>query len=437
MNCIKILMTTSLWIGMNVGMHAQVILSSEEAVTTAIENNYGIKLADNNTQLALNNTSKYNTGQLPTVSLDGGYNYRLDNTSVNFQDGRNSELTFAPSQAVNVSVNANYILFDGFMRKYNIQQLKEQYALSLIELEATMENIAAQTLTQYYQIASLSENLKIINASIDISKKRLERTQQYFEYGQGSQLAVLNARVDLNNDSLSYINTEIQLKNAKRLLNNLMVSNGTTDYDIVYETEFISAWSRDNLKADMLKENLEIIQIDKSIEIGNLSIDLANARKLPTIGTNVSYGYSYNKNNSASFLASQNSNGMNAGLTLSWNIFDGGTTRHAEAQARIANEGLALQKEQLIKELEYTFDNAWANYENRLFVYQTQLSNVEINRNNFLRSEEQFNIGQINSLDYRQAQLNLLNAETELNTARFDVKISEVELLLLSGRILN
>ena len=62
---------------------------------------------------------------------------------------------------------------------------------------------------------------------------------------------------------------------------------------------------------------------------------------------------------------------------------------------------------------------------------------MEISEANFKRSEAQFKIGQINSVDYRQAQLNLLNAQTLLNTTRFQIKIAEVQLLLLSGQILN
>lgn len=436
MNCIKLSMT--FWLcSCSFLLLSQNVLQKSEAVSLAIENNFDIKIADNQSELALNNTSKFNTGQLPSVSLNGGYNYNLDNTSVKFQDGRTSDLAFAASQGANVSVNADYLLFDGFMRKYNIQQLQERYALTTLELKATMENIAAQTLSQYYLISTLSENLAIIDSTINVSQKRLERAREQFDYGQANQLAVLNAQVDLNNDSLNYINAQILVENAKRTLNNIMVTQESIDYVVVSEVDFITPWSKDELKTSMYNENLDIIQINKSIEIGNMSINIANARKLPQIGTNLSYGYSYNKNNSASFLSSQNTNGLTAGVSLSWNIFDGGTTRHAIQEARLNTEGLVLQKAKLLTDLDFAFETAWANYRNALFVYQTQLSNVEISQTNFRRSEEQFKIGQINSVDFRQAQLNLLNAETVLNTSKFDVKIAEVELLLLSGRILN
>jgi outer membrane protein TolC len=416
---------------------AQDYLTKEEAVERALEHNLGVKLSMNASEIALNNTSKYNTGQLPTVSLNGGYNFQLDNTNAKFQNGDSAELTFAESQGASASIAANYVVFDGFFRKFNIQQLKEQFNLSNIQAEATMENVAAQTLTQYYQIGLLQENLNIIREGIEISLARLDRAEQLFEYGQSNKLVVLNARVDLNNDSLAFYNAALALDNAKRQLNNLMADNSSLEYDIDTDFGFIENLDYEVLKQKMLNDNISLAQIDRSIEIGNISTAMINARKLPTLSTNVSYGYSFNKNNSASFLSSLNSNGLNAGVTLSWNLFDGGVTRHALEQNRLNNISLQLQKEQQVENLILEFENAWANYTNSLFVYDTQINNVEISKANFKRSEAQFEIGQINSVDYRQAQLNLLNAQTALNTSRFQVKVAEVQLLLLSGSILN
>jgi len=419
----------------SVQLFGQVKLTAEEAVMRALENNFNIQLAENAADIAENNTSKFNTGKLPTVGLNAGYTYRSDNTTANFQDGRTTNLSFASSQAANASIGAGYTIFDGFFRKYNIEQLKEQYALSTLEVEATMENIAAQTLSQYYQIASLIANKAILNEAIIVSNRRLERAEQTFEFGQGDRLAVLNAQVDLNNDSLALLNLSIQIDNAKRLLNNLMVDQNEINYEVDSTVEFISGLSSESLKTNMLDENIALSQIDKRIDIGRISIDLANARKLPTLDANLSYGYNYNKNNPASFLSSINTNGLTAGVTLSWNIFDGGQTRHALEENRLNNIGLGLQKEQIIEDLELKFETAWANYRDRIFIYESQKKNVVISRSNFERTNEKFKIGQISSVDYRQAQLNVLNDEVALNSAKFQVKLAEVELLLLSGRI--
>ena len=47
---------------------SQEILTKEEALAIALENNFGIKIANNNLEVAENNTSIYNRGALPTVA---------------------------------------------------------------------------------------------------------------------------------------------------------------------------------------------------------------------------------------------------------------------------------------------------------------------------------------------------------------------------------
>lgn len=81
--------------------------------------------------------------------------------------------------------------------------------------------------------------------------------------------------------------------------------------------------------------------------------------------------------------------------------------------------------------------NALGNYENRLYIYKVQEENVATNQDNFERSQEQFNLGRITSIEFRQAQVNLLDARTSLNLAKYDAKIAELELLQLTGQLLN
>jgi len=417
--------------------HAQIELSPQEAVTQAIENNYDIQIARNLVDRAENNTSKENSGKQPTVDVNAGYSYRSDNTTANFQDGRTTSLSFAPSQAANASIGVGYVLYNGGFRDARMEQLAQSYQLSTIELQATMENVAAQTLQQYYEVAALQENMDILTQAIDVSTKRLARAEEEIKYGQSSGLVALNARVDLNNDSLAYLTAQIQLDNAKRQLNNLMRRSLDVDIVIDNEVEFLSGLNRAMLRDQMITQNLQLSAAEKNIEIGAVSIDLANARKLPTIRADVSYGFNYNKNNPASFLASLNNNGLNAGVTLTWSLYDGGQTRYELENARLTNLGLEITKQQLLQDLELQFEIAWANYTDRKQIYNSQEKNVKISEDNFLRTEEQYGIGQITSLDYRQAQLNLLNDRLALTSARFQVKIAEVELLLLSGLIID
>ena len=81
--------------------------------------------------------------------------------------------------------------------------------------------------------------------------------------------------------------------------------------------------------------------------------------------------------------------------------------------------------------------NALEVYQNRQAVFSIQEKNVETNQNNFDRSKEQFSLGSISSISFRQAQINLINAQTNMNKAKYDAKLAELQLLQLTGQLLN
>lgn len=158
---------------------------------------------------------------------------------------------------------------------------------------------------------------------------------------------------------------------------------------------------------------------------------------MPSLGINTSYGWNKSENPATSFLAGSTSNGLNAGVSLSWNLFDGGTTKTRVANAKIAleNQQIALEQQKLI--VENNLKNIWENYKNQLFILKAQETNVFTTQNNFDRTQERYKLGQVTSIEFRQAQINLINSKTAFNNAKFDAKLIEIQLLQLSGDILN
>ena len=411
-------------------------LTKKEAINLALENNYGIKIAKNNIEIAKNNASIYNSGFLPKVNVSAGANYSLNNTELTNNANEVNEINDAESQAYNTSIGLNYTLFDGFGRSYNYKKLKETYNLSELEAQAIIENSVLQIFTTYYEVAQLTEDNQNILASLNISKQRLERAKYSFEYGQSTKLQLLNAEVDVNNDSIKYINTQRLLANTKRDLNLLLGRTITTKFNVDTDITFSLTFNSQNLLEKAKSHNIEIQKATKSIKLNNYDIKFNKSFLLPTLTLSGSYGYNKSKNDASVFI-NQTSNGLNTGLNLSWNVFDGGNTKTRIQNAKIAADNLQVQKEQITNELERNVANALEIYNNALFILKAEDKNVETNKRNFSRTEEQFKLGQITSIEFRQAQVNLLNAQSNLNLAKYDAKNAELKLLQLTGDLLN
>ena len=403
----------------------------------ALENNYGIKIASNNNRIAENNTSVLNSGYLPTLTGNAGATYNLDNTEAEFSDGRVTNLDGAESSRYNASLNLNYTLFDGLGRHYDYKRLKEQYQLSELEARETIENTIFQLFTVYYNVAQISENVDALEQTLSISKDRIVRAQYQFDYGQSTKLGVLNAQVDINNDSINVINSKQQLKNTKRDLNVVLGNAYGNEFSVDTLVNFKIDISKQDLFDKMKSNNVSLLQIEKNIAINEFTIKANKSGYLPTVGLTGSYGWNKNNNNAASFVAVSTNTGLSGGVNLSWNLFDGGSSIVGIKNAKIALDSQEYIKEQLKQQVERDISNAKGNYYNALAIYNLQEQNVITSKANFDRSEERFKLGQITSIEFRQAQLNLLNAQTTKNVAKYTAKLAEIQLLQLTGQLLN
>jgi outer membrane protein TolC len=421
------------------GIHtyAQQIVTPDEAIQLTLAHNYGIKIVNNTVKVAENNTSVFNSGYLPTLTGNAGGTYNLDNTEAEFSNGNTTVLNGAESSRYNASINLNYTLFDGLGRLYNYKRLKEQYQLSELEARETIENTLLQLFSVYYSVAQLSENTATIKETFEISKDRLVRSEYQFDYGQNTKLDVLNAQVDINNDSINIVNTEQQLKNTKRDLNVILGNKLPQDFNVDTTISFLFEIEKEDLWTKTKANNVSLLQAEKNISISSLDVKSNRSQYLPTIGLTGTYGWNKNNNNAASFVAVSTNTGFSGGINLSWNLFDGGGTLTRVRNAKITLENQQLQKEQILIDLERNFNNSWDDYQNKILIYELQQKNIKTAENNFDRTKEKFKIGQVNSIEFRQAQLNLLNAELSRNQAKYNAKLAELVILQLSGELLN
>lgn len=419
---------------------AQEVLTKEEALKQALESNYGIKISENEVEIAENEQSILNSGYLPSITGRAGAAYDINDRTTDPEGRERIEQEDIENQFYNASLNVNYLLFDGLGRLYNYKSLKEQYNLSKLEARETIENTILQLFTVYFEVARLYENVNVLQETLEISRERVTRAEYQFEYGQANNLAVLNARVDVNNDSINLLQAKQQLQNTKRDLNVLLDRQiNNTSFRVDTTVSFLPRLNLELLLESASENNVRLLQSEKAMTISDYSIKISKSGYLPTVGLTGSYGWNRSRSAATAFFPGSvtATSGLSAGLNLTWDLFDGGRNRIQVQNARIRNETTELVQEQIELEVERDIANALGTYENRLFIFHAQEENVQTNLDNFNRTEEQYKLGQATSIEFRQAQINLINARTSLNLAKYDAKLAELELLRLSGSLLD
>ncbi|CAL2092331.1 outer membrane protein [Tenacibaculum sp. 190524A05c] len=419
--------------------YAQEVLSKEKAFELTMANNYDIKVTKNNLATAENNKSIYNSGYLPTVTGNAGARYTNNDTDLEFQDGTVNSVAGAESENYNASIGLDYVIFNGFSRQNTFKRLKESYNLSELQARQVMENTIITLFIAYYEVGRLTENENTQKAALTISKKRLERAKYGFDYGQRTKLDVLNAEVDVNNDSISYIDIQRQLNNAKRDLNVVLGRDVNTPVTVDTKVLYDANMNLTDILTEAKTKNANLLQSKKNIELSKLDVKINKSGWMPNVSLTSSYAWNRNTGDATNAFSpiSNTQTGLSAGVNLSWNLFDGGRTRTNVKNAKIAVENQEIRKSQLQDQLERDVNNAWETYQNRLFALKAQEQNVLTNKLNFERSNERYKLGQISSIDFRQAQINLINAELSRNNAKFVAKNAELQLLQLAGVILE
>jgi len=431
----KIIKVLVLFIGL--GAFAQSPLDRNQAIKLTLENNLNIKLIENSRDMAKNNASILNSGYLPTASLNSSSNISYQDIEI-VAGEQNGSVEDSKNEANSTNISLNYVLFDGMGRKYNYKRFKEIYKKSEIEVKDVIEKTILQLFGVYYEVARLIEENKIIKSSLSISKERLKKRKIQLEYGQTTGLEVLNAEVDMNLDSINYLNSLNILSNAKRDLNLVMNIDLNTNHSINTDFRFITSEKMIDIFNNAKKNNSYLQILEKDVLISDYNLKATKSSYLPTIGLNGSYGWNESINdNQYAFYNENRTNGLSGAISLNWNIFSGGNriTNNKNAKLNLTNSKIKKQKIEL--EFERDIKNAYSNYENSLFILNAQQINLETNNNNFKRNQEKYALGQVTSIEFRKAQLNFLNAKLSVNKAKFEAKLSELQVLQLAGKILT
>jgi outer membrane protein len=414
--------------------NAQELLTAEQAVALALENNYDIKLSANELRIDEQNVSLANAGLLPNLTGTFTRNNAIQNSTQVRTDGTQQELDNAKNNNMNYGVNLGWTVFDGFRMFARYDQLKELRRLGETELKLTILTRVSDVMTTYFDLVQQQQMLKALDTAIVISQQRVTTAQNRFTIGKAAKLEVLNAQVDLNTDKTNFLRQKETYANTKTFLNELMARDLMVDF-VVADSVIID----DKLKlvdlmslAGQQNPQIQMAIINKSV--AELNLKQVRGNRYPQIG--VSAGYVFTESESSLGFARENSaQGFNYGVSASINLFNGFLQSRNERIAKLQIENTAIQIEQQTKAINSQLMSAYQTYLTNLELVQLEKTNEEIAKQNLDITMEKYRIGTITTLEVRTAQLNYVNAIARNSQAQYNAKISETTLRELAGNI--
>jgi outer membrane protein len=413
---------------------AQELLTVKDAIAIALENNYDIKLFQNNLRVAQENVTPGNAGMLPTVTGNFNQNNSLSNSNQTQANGDVRALDNAKNNSLNYGISVGWTVFDGLGMFSRYETLKELQKQGEAELQRSVVTRISDVISTYYTIVEQQNLLSAIDSSIVISQERLRTAENRFSIGKASRLEVLNVQVNLNTDESNRIKQENVVKNLKITLNTLLARDLQQDFQVIREVSIDETLTLGNLLEQSKSTNPDLILISINRRLAELEEKTVKANRYPTVRLNGGYNFSESES-SLGFVAESRSRGLTYGITASVNIFDGFNQRRNERIAKIRIENADLQLSQINQQIETEIAQAFNVYKTNLELVKLEEKNEQIARQNMNITLDKYKIGTLSAVEFRDAQENFINAVSRFNSAKTQAKLSETLLMELIGKI--
>jgi outer membrane protein len=419
------------------GFHtqAQDVLTIEDAVKIALENNYEIKIAKNDLRIDETNVSLGNAGMLPRATASVTDNNSVQNLNQTRIDGTVNSLNNAKNNSLSYGVLLDWTIFDGLRMFARKEQLRELQKLGDAQLQLTILTKISDVNATYFNLVQQQQQLIALDSTMIISNQRLDLAKNRFSIGKASKLEVLNAQVDLNTDKVSLLRQKELYTNTKTALNEILARDSAIDFIVVAEIAIDNQLLLPELMnlADKQNPLLQAQIINK--RVSELQLKQVKAGRYPTI--RVSTGYNFGQSQSSlGFITQSTSRGLNYGFNASLNLFDGLAQNRNEKVATIQIETATAQIEQQNLALKSQLTTAYQTYLTNLELIELEEKNEAIAKQNLEITLDKFRIGTITTLEFRTAQLNFVNAKVRFSNAQYQAKLSEIALREIAGNLI-
>lgn len=392
-----------------------------KCINYALDNNIQIKQQSINNNYYNNQLKQAKNNRLPSLngSLSNSYNFgrtlQSDNTYANFN-----------SNQTGGSVNANLTLWNGLILKNSIAKAKLDLQASQEDLQKSKDDIMLYIAAAYLEILMDEELAQVAQDQLDVTKLQIDRTQKLVDAGSLAKGSLLEIIAQQASEELNLVNQQNSLQMAYLNLYQLLELPSTEQFKIAQPVLPVVTANRALLNSMQIFKNAVSIRPEiKSAEyrLGSYQEQVAIAKGglYPSLSVGANYNNYYNDKYPTTLQEQLKSNERYyVGATLDIPIFNKMQTRTQinNAKLQVMNQKLEVQntKNALRKDIEQAYTNALA----ALKKYVASNKAVESMQEAFRYTEEKFNVGMVNSVEYNQAKNNLAKAKSDLAQAKYD-----------------
>ncbi len=436
MNTLKMFVLFSI---ASINVLAQEVMTLEKAISIGLEENFNIKIADEQIRVADASNTWARAGRGVVVDLNGNFSLSV------IDDNNPASFINRPflSGSLGGSLDASWLVLNGG----RVGVTKDQLDLAVHQQEL-LRSTESQTLIRdiiqaYYGVLFQQERQLVLEETLSLSQARLAYEEVRKEFGTSNSFNLVQFEDAVLSDSTNYISQSQLVEISKKNMNTLLTLPFDVDFEYPEKLQVNLEELDEEALENMLLEDsptLRTLQIASELQLLNRRLE-ESVRK-PSLALTASLGLAENyfqflEEDIARGITTEgffsNRISLGVGANFNWNLIDGGVSKSNIQNAKVQEEVAQLDILQATVQLKNQLSTLMLQYNNEKELLSIASDQLQVTKRNLEMAEERFKLAQINSLDYRTVQTQYINNAFFLVNSLFNLAITKSEIDWLVG----
>ncbi|MFZ5469984.1 MAG: TolC family protein [Myxococcota bacterium] len=362
---------------------------------------------------------------VPDPNASGGFRQQLVNVDESTTTG-----------SFSLQLQVSQLLYDGGRWWNQIAQAGAQEEAAAGQAAEQQLASELEAVRRYYELYRAQKTREVLDALVQRSTIQLERARALFDAGRGAKRDAIDAEVNLGNDRISVLRQGQRVAAAQVDLAVWIARGGAEPLEAkdpgTLDAPLLPAPSLDEALAAARHHRPLLKVVARQLEAARRAVEIASAGYFPRLSVFGTYGRR-SPSPEPFFSYPDRQNSVSGGLNLSWELFSGFSTSAQTRSAEHARSSATLSAEQAERELEGEVRRALETLRAQAAIADIALKNRTLAVSGLSLAEERFQAGASSTLEVRDAQLKLAQAELSALESRIDVEIARAALHRVTG----
>jgi len=401
------------------------VITFNEAVQVALENNTDIRQARNAIDQSTSQLTQRRGDFLPNLNLGVNGGQRFGTTFDQNVGEFVNESTFSMNLQANTSINA----FDGFAKMARLRSAQFNVQGSELDLERTRQDVVFSVVSQYLDLILSRENLSIQEENLEAQQQQLEQTEEFVRVGTRPRSDLFQQEAQAANAELQVLQAERQFQiNQVQLVRTLQL-DPFQDYafeimSLDEEDLVLQEYNLQDLLQQSFNRRPDLRSQQQSIAAAEQGVREARSGYFPSLNLSASTSGNFTDQLEGFSFTDQvfdQRRTESIGFNLSIPIFDRLQTRNRVQQAQVQRENARITLEGNRQNVAIQVREAYLDYVNaqkRLDVTAVQERAAE---RALEATQERYNVGSATLVELTQAQADFVGAASDRVQARYEL----------------